>query len=78
MILGREPALILGALAAAVVAALQLASGGGFSDGLSIEEVGQIATPIAMAFGIRFKVWSQASVDRVAPRDVQRRVTQRF
>jgi hypothetical protein len=77
MILGKEPALILGALAAVAIAALQLASGGGFSDGLSIEEAGQILAPLAAVFGIRATVFSQSTVDELAPRDKQIQVVKR-
>lgn len=63
-ILGKEPAIIIGGIAAAV----SIAVGYDLSDGLSLAEAGGIAAPILAVFGIRAKVWSEDSVD-----DLQRR-----
>lgn len=64
----QEPALLIGAVVAAIVAAVQVAltifTGGGFNDGVQVFEVVEIAAPIAAAFGIRLSVDSPATVER--------------
>lgn len=77
MILGKEPAVVIGGLVAAVSAAVVLISGHGLDDGLQLDEATAIAAPLLAAFGIRFKVWAQDTVDRLAPREVQARVVAR-
>lgn len=72
MILGKEPAIILGAVAAALAAAF----GVDYSDGFQAAEAVTIASPIAAAFSIRLAVFSQSTVDELAPRDKQIQVVQ--
>jgi hypothetical protein len=73
MILGKEPAIIIGALVAVVAGAIALIQGHGLDDGLQLDEALTVAAPLAAAFGIRFKTWAQYTVDLLAPRDAQRR-----
>lgn len=58
-----EPALIVGAIAAALSAAANLVFGGGLDDGLQTAEAISVLAPIGAAFGIRVAVDSPETVE---------------
>jgi hypothetical protein len=67
-----EPALIIGAAIAGLNALLTLLGAGGLDDGFQFNPDGYlILTPVLGALGIKFSVWSQASVDGLVPRSTQ-------
>jgi hypothetical protein len=65
----REAPLIWGAILAGVSAYITLKGAGGLDDGFQLDPDGIfIAGPILAALGIRYKTWSQDSVDVLVPR----------
>jgi hypothetical protein len=79
----KEPIITLGVILALVIAvaqaALGIADAGGFEDGVQTPEWLVIFAPLVTAIVARLNpnVWSQASVDLVAPREAQRQVLER-
>lgn len=71
----KEPAVVIGIIVGALIALLQgvlgLADAGGLDDGLSLNEAGTIVMPVIAGLLIRFKVFSQQTVDLLAPRAAQ-------
>jgi hypothetical protein len=73
--LKKEAALVIGLLVSILQALLALIGAGGLDDGFQFNPDGYlILAPILGALGIRSQVWSQDSVDALAPREVQERV----
>jgi len=68
--LGKEPAVVIGAVVAAVSIAATLQAGGGFNDGVQLVEILAIVVPVLGVFGIRATVFSSETVARdYVPRD---------
>lgn len=69
------PALIIGALFAGLNAFVFIVGAGDLKDGFQWNPDGiAIVTPMLAALGIHTQVFAQRTVDRIAPRHVQRRV----
>lgn len=73
--LQKNPALILTFLLALATAIATVSGMGEFNDGIQATDVGLILTQLAVGLGIKSQVFSQETVDRLAPRSEQRRVT---
>lgn len=73
----KEPALIIGVALAIVNGLLAVLGAGGFDDGFQWADLVPIIGPVLAALGIRQSVFSQRTVDALAPRSVQRRVVSR-
>lgn len=65
--MNKEAALIIGVVVAVLNAILTIAGTGNFDDGLQWEDLVPIIAPVLGALGIREAVWSQDSVDKLAP-----------
>lgn len=66
--MSKEAALILGGIAALVNGIVTVAGLGAFDDGLQFVDLIPILGPVLAAFGIRYEVWSQDSVDKALAR----------
>lgn len=63
----KEPAVIVGAIASAVVLLCEIIGLDGFDDGVQWEEIVAIATPILASLGIRQSVFSPRTVEEMLP-----------
>jgi hypothetical protein len=70
----KDPALVIGFFLTLLAGVNALVSNGGFADGLSFDEVLSIVLPALAGIGIRFKAYSQETVDKLATRSAQRQV----
>jgi hypothetical protein len=61
----KEPAVVIGAIITLLAGVLALVQGDGLADGLQLIEITAILGPVLAGFGIRFKAYSQATVDEI-------------
>jgi hypothetical protein len=79
----KEPIITLGVILALIIAvaqaALGIADAGGFENGVQTPEWLVIVAPLVTAIVARLNpnVWSQATVDALAPREAQAKVVAR-
>jgi hypothetical protein len=75
----KEPAVVIGAIITLFAGVLALLQGDGLADGLQLIEITAILGPVLAGFGIRFKAYSQATVDEIveAPERKQKQVHSR-
>jgi hypothetical protein len=72
----KEPAIWIGIAFAVLGAIASLVQGGGFKDGIQLDEIAAILGPIAAGLGIRSQVFSQFTADLMATRTAQRQAVE--